>query len=764
MTCTHCGRANLEGGVRCTYCGTPFPPRLDFDLNEAASSSVAPPFSAPSGGSPIIRRAGFIGTLALLAFKLKSLFVLFKFGKIAVTLGSMLLFIVADAKLFGWRFGVGVALSIFVHEMGHVYVNWRKGIPQSAPMFIPFVGAVIFVKRFPDDPTIESESGAGGPAAGMLAALFCLVVGQVTGDRFWTGLASFGFVINLFNLVPFPPLDGSHISSVFSPKIWNAVLITLLLWVIKVPSAMLWLVLIVGFIFRLGEGDGGRHLLAPPIVRIRMAFVYIFLCVTLGYGSEATSASRRQVLPRPETQQTRSPLVASDLEKTRKSNQSSRLQSRQSITPQLDAFLNPSDAGRQQVLSIFRVFFFLITVGLWSLTAFLLASASNRRFGLKSFGFIGAMISVLGLIYVFDSLFFAFGEHYGGALLGAYFAAALVAFGSAVYGWINRAKDPALSLFLRTVRCVGWAAGTALLIAYGFSNAAIFGFVAVLALLFYGRFRWLAFARLATWAQDFGDTDLALRSTQRALALCHDPESAAHLNLTIARLLTANDCGGAALAALDARSQLLTLYGTPEAVAVTRSIAELELRTIALTLLERYEEALSVCEAILQAQATDPMGRARLLVVHFRLSQIALFRGWADEAKAQTEWCLRVVKQNKPMAAILRGRLALSDALGGNLPEAISQCEQALALSRESSIKAMVSSVRAEISLKSAAPAEAEKEALSAVKAFPLHLAYRYRYGVALGANGKGAESKTILDALAHDFPNEHWGRLSAEA
>ena len=298
MTCQNCQRANLEGGVRCIYCGTPFPPRLDFDLSEATPAAVtemAAPTSS-TGKSPTTRRFGLVGTFAFLAFKLKSLFALFKFGKIATTLLSMLVFIAADAKLFGWRFGVGIAVSIFIHEMGHVFVNWRKGIPQTAPMFIPFVGAVIFVKRFPDDPTVESESGAGGPAAGLFAALGCVLIGRATGDPFWLGLASFGFAINLFNLVPFPPLDGSHISSVFSPKIWNTVLITLLLWVIKFPSAWLWFVLVIGFVFRLGEGDRGRHLLAPPAVRIRMAFVYIALCLTLSYGANATFAYRHHAI------------------------------------------------------------------------------------------------------------------------------------------------------------------------------------------------------------------------------------------------------------------------------------------------------------------------------------------------------------------------------------------------------------------------------------------------------------------------------------
>ena len=41
---------------------------------------------------------------------------------------------------------LGLVLSIYVHEMGHVSVLRRYGIPASAPMFIPFLGAVIGVR------------------------------------------------------------------------------------------------------------------------------------------------------------------------------------------------------------------------------------------------------------------------------------------------------------------------------------------------------------------------------------------------------------------------------------------------------------------------------------------------------------------------------------------------------------------------------------------------------------------------------------------
>ena len=197
MKCTACGKENLPGGVRCIYCGVHYRKLSEFDLDlPVAKPSVPEQPNAHSGSG---KRRGFWATLGLLAIKAKSLFALLKVGKIVLTFGSMLAFIAADATLFGWKFGVGIAVIIFIHEMGHVTVNKMRGLEQSAPVFIPFVGAVIFLKNFPDDPTIQSESGAGGPAAGLLAAWVCLAIGLSTGSAYWMALANIGFIINLFN-------------------------------------------------------------------------------------------------------------------------------------------------------------------------------------------------------------------------------------------------------------------------------------------------------------------------------------------------------------------------------------------------------------------------------------------------------------------------------------------------------------------------------------------------------------------------------------
>ena len=40
---------------------------------------------------------------------------------------------------------------LFVHEMGHVLEAKRQGLPVSAPLFVPFMGALITLKQMPHD-------------------------------------------------------------------------------------------------------------------------------------------------------------------------------------------------------------------------------------------------------------------------------------------------------------------------------------------------------------------------------------------------------------------------------------------------------------------------------------------------------------------------------------------------------------------------------------------------------------------------------------
>jgi len=185
--------------------------------NPAPVLLPAPAETPPSGGERK-KKLGLLGTIGalLLKFKTVGLVILTK-GKLVLlgltklnTLLSMLVSIGFYWALYGWKFGLGFVLSIYVHEMGHVMALARYGIPASAPMFIPGFGAFVRLKAYPASAGEDARVGLAGPLWGLGAALACMGIGMITDSGLFTALAKVGAWINVFNLIPVWQLDGSR--------------------------------------------------------------------------------------------------------------------------------------------------------------------------------------------------------------------------------------------------------------------------------------------------------------------------------------------------------------------------------------------------------------------------------------------------------------------------------------------------------------------------------------------------------------------------
>jgi Zn-dependent protease len=163
------------------------------------------------------------------------------------TLGSALLSVAAYSLWGGPWFAVGLVLMIFVHEMGHVLEIRRQGMHATAPIFIPFVGAAIFQRSHAQSPLRQAQIGIAGPIAGTIGATVALVLYNST---HWSVLliwAYFGFLINLFNLIPFGMLDGGWILAPVSKWIQVAGLVVLAgLFLANLVSPIVIIVVILG--------------------------------------------------------------------------------------------------------------------------------------------------------------------------------------------------------------------------------------------------------------------------------------------------------------------------------------------------------------------------------------------------------------------------------------------------------------------------------------------------------------------------------------
>ena len=174
---------------------------------------------APPQRNAATRRGGFVGGLLT---ALAAIAKLGYFGKFGFTALTMVIAVVAYSLVFGWAFAVGLVLLIFVHEMGHFLTSRVMGVPMSAPVFVPFLGAFTAAgKGLTSDRRREAIIAIAGPISGFVATLALYLWARAqpaatSGVQFAFSLAYFGFFITLFNLIPILPLDGGRVTSAIS--------------------------------------------------------------------------------------------------------------------------------------------------------------------------------------------------------------------------------------------------------------------------------------------------------------------------------------------------------------------------------------------------------------------------------------------------------------------------------------------------------------------------------------------------------------------
>jgi Zn-dependent protease len=239
-----------------------------------------------------------IAALGVLLLKFKTVaLAIFKL-KIFTTSASMLVSVAAYAWLWGWQFGVGFVLLLLVHELGHVLELRRQGVPASAPLFIPFLGAVVGMKGRPRDVWREAQVALAGPILGSLGALGVWIAGEALDSELLIALAFTGFLLNLFNLLPIVPLDGGRAVAAVHPGLWAVGLVGLALLAWRYPNPILLIVLVLGALelwnrWRLrGTPEGSAYYKVEPWQRAAVGITYIGLAVALGLAMSATHLER----------------------------------------------------------------------------------------------------------------------------------------------------------------------------------------------------------------------------------------------------------------------------------------------------------------------------------------------------------------------------------------------------------------------------------------------------------------------------------------
>ena len=235
--------------------------------------------------APIAGIGAFLAKFGVVLLKFKFLFSMFVSAAFYVWLG-------------GWWFGIGLVVLLFVHEMGHVLEAKHQGLPVSAPLFIPFMGALITMKQMPHNAWREAKLAIAGPLLGSAGALALYVAGVAYDSRPLKALAFLGFFLNLFTLLPVVPLDGGRITAALHPALWLVGFLGLVGLVIWRPNPILIIILI----FSASElwrrwklrnhPEMQEYYRVKPHQRVIIGALYFGLAILLVLGMHATHVPR----------------------------------------------------------------------------------------------------------------------------------------------------------------------------------------------------------------------------------------------------------------------------------------------------------------------------------------------------------------------------------------------------------------------------------------------------------------------------------------
>jgi Zn-dependent protease len=233
------------------------------------------------------RTLGPVGAgILFLVTKLKFLLVALKSVKFLSTGITAVISIGAYALWFPWQFAVGLVALIFIHEMGHVVVLQRYGVKATAPIFIPFMGALVGMKQLPKNAVVEAYVGLGGPVIGSLGAMAVYGIYLLTDHPLFLALAYIGILLNLFNLLPVLPLDGGRAVGAISRWLWVVGIAGLVGLMILRPSPIIFIILLFGApeLLRAIRSRGESEYYSVPFgERLTIGTIYFGLMFVLGF-------------------------------------------------------------------------------------------------------------------------------------------------------------------------------------------------------------------------------------------------------------------------------------------------------------------------------------------------------------------------------------------------------------------------------------------------------------------------------------------------
>jgi Zn-dependent protease len=186
---------------------------------------------------------------------------------------SFVAFVAIYSAASGKQFGIGFAVLILIHEMGHFVDIKRRGLPADMPVFLPGLGAYVRWQALGVPLETRAAVSLAGPLAGFFASVACAALWWQTGNPLWASLARIGAVLNVLNLIPVWVLDGGQAALALSKTERIGLL---------VASAVLGLVLGQNIFFLVALGAGYQAFFAKdlPAHPSRATTIYFIAVLT----------------------------------------------------------------------------------------------------------------------------------------------------------------------------------------------------------------------------------------------------------------------------------------------------------------------------------------------------------------------------------------------------------------------------------------------------------------------------------------------------
>lgn len=199
---------------------------------------------------------------------------LMKVSKPLVMVVSMLVSILAYSAVWTPEFAIGLIAMMLIHEFGHVIAMNKEGFATKAPVFIPFLGAMLFSPKGMDRRQ-EAVIGIGGVILGGIACLITLGLYFIYPSSFLLLISFMGIALNLFQLIPILPLDGGRVIQAVGKNFQFIGLLALALLTVVIKQPSIFLVWIIVF-FDLSFFSVKQRIIGASLIELALVVFTVF--------------------------------------------------------------------------------------------------------------------------------------------------------------------------------------------------------------------------------------------------------------------------------------------------------------------------------------------------------------------------------------------------------------------------------------------------------------------------------------------------------